>query len=432
MKEVALTICSHIADAFAEWIGRSAHFDVVPLLLEEGYQCVMAAQERCRQCIQTQEKPSLPIHMTGSGSSGSSEFLGRVPPVPEAQDGTAEQETPRISVGKLHRCLAKARPAPRGGGGEDHHPPHQNVLKEQIQMTTQQPLSGGGHRHRRCWQAERRLAPARLNLPIFCSTDANADVTYEIWHFNVQGWLDQYDKVSICPHIFGYPGKWAHSLPGGMNISLDEMLRCMDHTFGNMHDYDSMIWSLYEIHQKEHETMEEYMLRVHEAVAVVKHMYHDQVQNEEEGLRRDHFYYGLTPSLRDVLSSAMANLPEREQADTSFDTLYHQAKNLEVCHQPCNVTTGGTLTHNPHKGYKKYLTPVGHTATVEADLFPPDPDLMESAPPKPDHIEGLSLRMTQAMNHYQKQEHVSCVGTQDTLQGIVHIARLSMHGTRNI
>ena len=48
---------------------------------------------------------------------------------------------------------------------------------------------------------------------------------------------------------------------------------------------------------------------------------------------------------------------------------------------------------------------MGHAATVEADLFPPDPDLVENAPPEPDHIEGMSLRMTQAMNHYQKQEH---------------------------
>ena len=127
-------------DAFAEWIGRSVHFDAVPLLLEEGCQCTMAAQERCRQCIQTQEQPGLPIHVTGSGSSGSSQLVGRVPPVPEAQDGTAEQETPRVSVGKPHRHLTKVRPAPRGGG-EDHHPPHQNVLEEQIQMITQQPVS---------------------------------------------------------------------------------------------------------------------------------------------------------------------------------------------------------------------------------------------------------------------------------------------------
>ena len=53
------------------------------------------------------------------------------------------------------------------------------------------------------------------------------------------------------------------------------------------------------------------MLRVHEAVAEVKRTYPDQVPNEGEGLRRDRFYYGLTPSLRDVLSFAMADLPER-------------------------------------------------------------------------------------------------------------------------
>ena len=35
-KEEALAMRSYIADVFAEWIGRSAHFDVVPLLLETG------------------------------------------------------------------------------------------------------------------------------------------------------------------------------------------------------------------------------------------------------------------------------------------------------------------------------------------------------------------------------------------------------------
>ena len=87
----------------------------------------------------------------------------------------------------------------------------------------------------------------------------------------------------------------------------------MDHTFGNVHDYDSMIQSLYEICQKDSKTVEEYMLRVHEAVAVVKHAYPDQVPNKGKGLRQDHFYYGLIPSLRDVLSFAMADLPERDR-----------------------------------------------------------------------------------------------------------------------
>ena len=175
------------------------------------------------------------------------------------------------------------------------------------------------------------------------------------------------------------------------------------------------------------------MLRVHEAAAVVKCTYPDQVPNEGEGLRLDHFYYGLIPSLRDSLSFTMADLPEREQADTSFDTFYHLAKKLEVHHQLRNMTKGGTLTHDPHKGYKKYSTPGGHAATVEADLLPPDPKLVESAPPEPDHIEGFSLRMTQArITTRSRSITVLCVGTQDTSRGTVHIAKLSAHDTRNI
>ena len=271
-KEAALTIHSHLADTFAEWIGRSTHFNAVPLLLEEGCWCMTTAQERCRQCIQTQEQPSLPIHMVGSASSGSSQLVGRVPPIPEGQDGAAEQETPRVSMGRLCRCPTKMRLTPGGGGGSSlpSSPEHPGGADSDDYSTASE--SGGGCRCQRCWQAERRLAPARLILPIFHSTYANADVTYEIWCFNVQGWLDQYDEASMHPHIFsslqGYPGKWTCSLPGGMNISLDELLRCMEGTFRNVHDYDSMIWSLYEICKKEHETMVEYMLRVHEAVSV--------------------------------------------------------------------------------------------------------------------------------------------------------------------
>ena len=370
-KEAALAICSHLAEAFAEWIGRSAHFDAVPLLLEEGCQCAMAPEERHRQHIQTHEQHNLPICTMGSASSGSSQLVSRVPPIPEAQDGAAEQETSRVNAGRPHHHPVKARPTPGGGGGGSPPSSLECPGGADSDDYSAASKSGEGRRHRRHQQVERRLALARLNLPIFHSTDANADVTYEIWCFDVQRWLDQYDEASMCPHIFGslqgYPGKWACSLPGGMNISLDELLKCMDRTFGNMRDYDSMIQSLYEIHQKEHESVEEYMLRVQEAVVVVKHTYPDQVPNEGEAMRRDQFYYGLIPSLRDMLSFVRADLPEREQADTSFDTLYHLARKLEACHQLHNIIKGGTSTHDPHKGYKKYTTPVGHAATVEAD-----------------------------------------------------------------
>ena len=207
------------------------------------------------------------MHASESTGSGSLQLVGGVPPVLETQEGVVELETPRVNVARLH---VEDRPKPNLLQEEevDPHLPLQNAREEQIQTIILWPASQvkvvGVGRH---WWAERRLALARLNLPIFHSTDANADVTYEIWRFDVQGWLDQYDEASMHPHIFGslqgYPGKWARSLPGGMNISLKDLLRCMDHTFGNMRDYDSMIRSLYEIHQKENESVEEYMLRVY-------------------------------------------------------------------------------------------------------------------------------------------------------------------------
>ena len=115
-KEAAIAIHSHLADAFTEWIGRSAHFVSVPLLLKEGCQHVMAAQERCRQCIWPQEQPTLPIHVTGSASSGLSQLVGRVPSIPEVQDRATELETPRVNVARPHRHQTKAKQTPGGGG----------------------------------------------------------------------------------------------------------------------------------------------------------------------------------------------------------------------------------------------------------------------------------------------------------------------------
>ena len=202
-KEEALAMRSHIADAFAEWIGRSAHFNVVPLLLEAGRQrAVAAVQERCRQRVRPLEEPVLPVPVNESTSSGSSQLVGGIPTVPETQEGATEQETPRLNAARPRRRQVKAKPAPGGGGGGGGGSPPSSPERpggaDSDDYSTASE-SGEGRRHRRCRRAERRLAPARLNLPIFRSTDANADVTYEIWRFDVQGWLDQYDEASMCP-----------------------------------------------------------------------------------------------------------------------------------------------------------------------------------------------------------------------------------------
>ena len=125
----------------------------------------------------------------------------------------------------------------------------------------------------------------------------------------------------MMPHIYaslqGYPGRWVHSLEDSPNITVTELLEHMDCAFGDVHEYDMMIWSLYEIRQKEGESVEEYMLPIHEAVVVIHHAYPDWVTDQGKNLAQDNFYHGLSPGLWDVLNFAMADLPGREQIHTS-------------------------------------------------------------------------------------------------------------------
>ena len=136
------------------------------------------------------------------------------------------------------------------------------------------------------------------------------------------------------PHIFaslcGYLGKWAHALNEGKNISVKDLLMHMEKTFDNKCDYDAMIRTLYEVQQKEDKTVEEYMLCIHDAVAVIHHAYLEYLPDHGRDLKKDCFYHGLHPYLHDTLSCAIAELPEREQACPMFNTLYTLAKKLEA------------------------------------------------------------------------------------------------------
>ena len=159
-----------------------------------------------------------------------------------------------------------------------------------------------GHRGSR---EKKQLAPARLDMPIFKSTDPGVEVMYTLWQFDVDAFLEQYDEASMCPHIFaslrGYPGKWAHMLDEGKDISMQDLLMHMEKTFGNKRDYDAMIRTLYEV-QQEDETIEEYMLRIHDAVAVIRHTYLERLSDQGRDLKKDCFYHGLHPYLHDASS----------------------------------------------------------------------------------------------------------------------------------
>ena len=187
-------------------------------------------------------------------------------------------------------------------------------------------------------------------------------------------------------------GRWPKSHRG-------QAFGVMDCTFGDVHKYDTMISSLYEIRQQEGESVEEYP---------------DQITDQGKNLAQDRFYHGLTPSLQDALGFAMAELPEREQAGASFDMLYILAKKMEAWQptHPHRSRSGSSDTYRDK--YRRYPAHVGRVAMLEEEelLLPnpelpeflPNPELPDSEAPKPDVIEGLSLRMIQAMNQYQREE----------------------------
>ena len=262
-----------------------------------------------------------------------------------------------------------------------------------------------GHRGSR---EKKQLAPARLDMPIFSSTDPGVEVTYTLWQFDVDAFLEQYDEASMCPHIFaslhGYSGKWAHTLNDGKDISVQDLLMHMEKMFGNKHDYDAMIKTLYEVQQKEDETVEEYMLCIHDVVMVICHGYPEHLSDLGRDLKKDHFYHRLHPYLHDALSFAMAELPEREQACPTFDTLYTLAKKLEAG-QPTHTHQYAPSSDAYREKHRHYPVPVGRVAALEEEgVVSADPTSWEDSKSEVEAVDGLNMCLAQAMSCYQKEE----------------------------
>ena len=140
--------------------------------------------------------------------------------------------------------------------------PDRGALDSDGYSTTSETV-GHQHHHRghRGSREKKWLATVRLDMPVFQLTNPGVKAMYTLWHFDVDAFLKQYDEASMHPHIFaslhGYPGKWACTLNEGKVISVKDLLMHMEKTLGNKHDYDTMIRTLYEVQQKEDETVEE-------------------------------------------------------------------------------------------------------------------------------------------------------------------------------
>ena len=183
-----------------------------------------------------------------------------------------------------------------------------------------------------------------------------------------------------------------------------DLLTHMERTFGNKCDYDAMIRTLYEVQQRDDGTVEEYMLCIHEVVAVIHRAYPDHLPDGGQDLKKDRFYHGLRPYLHDALSFAMAELPEREQAHPSVDTLYTLAKKLEAG-QPACTHQYATSSEAYREKHRCHFTPAGWVATLEEEgLALSDPVTGEDSESEVEVVGGLNVCLAQVMSHYQREE----------------------------
>ena len=231
---------------------------------------------------------------------------------------------------------------------------------------------------------------------------------YTLWWFDVDTFLEQYDEASMHPHIFaslhGYPSKWAHTLDEGKDISVQDLLMHVEKTFGNKHDYNAMIRTLYEVQQKEDKTVEEYMLHIHDAVTVIHRVYPKHLPNQGRDLKKDCFYHGLHPYLHDAFSFAMVELPKREQAHPMFDTLYTLVKKLEAGQLACThryVPSSDAY----RKKHRCYPALAGRVAALEEEgVVSADPSSGEDSESEVEAVDGLNVCLAQTMSHYQREE----------------------------
>ena len=278
-QEAADAIRTHVEEAFLEWISHSAHFNVSLLPLMEAWQWSIAASD----CQRLRSRAKNPTHNAPVGVAWESDSLSQLVESAPQQDGRTSgvgertKARPVAHAGTAHPC---GRP-PRtqcttvSGGGLPPSSPDRGAPDSDGYSTARETA---GHRHRcrghRGSRERKQLVPVRLDMLIFKLTDPGVEVTYTLWHFDVDAFLEQYDEASMCPHIFaslcGYLGKWTCMLDKGKDISVQDLLMHMERTFGNKHDYDAMIRTLYEVQQRDDEMGEEYMLRIHEAVAVIR------------------------------------------------------------------------------------------------------------------------------------------------------------------
>ena len=100
----------------------------------------------------------------------------------------------------------------------------------------------------------------------------------------------------------------------------------------------------------------------------------------------------------------MAELPEREQAHPTFDTVYTLAKKLQAGQpawaHPCTPSSDAY-----RKKHRHYPALVGRVAALEEErVASANPASGEDSESEVEAVDGLNVRLAQAMSHYQREE----------------------------
>ena len=201
-------IRTHVEEAFSEWISHSAHFNVSLLPLMEAWQWSVAASD-CQRLRSRAENPAYNAPVGAARESDSlSQLVGSAPQQDGRTSGIGEKTEARPvgCTGAAHPCRRPPRTqcTTVGGGGSPPSSPDRGA-PDSDRYTTASETAGHWHRCRGCRgsRERKRLVPVRLHMPIFKLTDLGAEVTYMLWHFDVDAFLEQYDEASVhCKQLF--------------------------------------------------------------------------------------------------------------------------------------------------------------------------------------------------------------------------------------
>ena len=193
-QDTAYAIQAHVKEAFSEWISHSAYFAISLLPLMEAWQWAVAASDHQRLRGRAENPaPRIPVVTTGESNS-SVQLVGSTPL--QAGRSTTVEETanarPATHAGTVrqHGRPPKSQGTVVSGGGSPPSSPDRGA-PDSYGFSTVSKATGHqhhcrGHRGSR----EKQLAPARLDMLIFKSTDPGAEVTYTLWCFDVDTLLE--------------------------------------------------------------------------------------------------------------------------------------------------------------------------------------------------------------------------------------------------